>query len=42
MISRELPRMKRKWVLLNPDFERTGKTLDKDQFITKQMPYIMV
>jgi hypothetical protein len=36
------PEWKEKWVLLNPDFERTGKTLDKDQFITKQMPYIMV
>ena len=31
-----------KWVLLNADFEWTGQTLSKDQFITKQMPYIMV
>jgi len=29
-------------VLLNTDFEWTGQTLEKDQFITKQMPYIMV
>ena len=32
----------KKWVLLNADFEWTGQTLEKDQFITKQMPYIMV
>jgi len=32
----------KKWVLLNTDFEWTGQTLEKDQFITKQMPYIMV
>ena len=32
----------KKRVLLNADFERTGVTLEKDQFITKQMPYIMV
>lgn len=32
----------KKRVLLNADFERTGATLEKDQFITKQMPYIMV
>ena len=31
-----------KWVLLNADFERTGQTLSKDQFVTKQMPYILV
>ena len=31
-----------KWVLLNADFAWTGKSLSKDQFITKQMPYIMV
>ena len=29
-------------MLLNADFEWTGATLEKDQFITKQMPYIMV
>jgi hypothetical protein len=32
----------KKWVLLNSDFEWTGITLEKDQFVTKQMPYIMV
>ena len=32
----------KKWVLLNADFEWTGITLEKDQFVTKQMPYIMV
>ena len=32
----------KKWVLLNADFEWTGASLEKDQFITKQMPYIMV
>ena len=32
----------KKWVLLNADFEWTGQSLEKDQFITKQMPYIMV
>lgn len=32
----------KKWVLLNADFEWTGASLQKDQFITKQMPYIMV
>lgn len=32
----------KKRVLLNADFEWTGVTLEKDQFITKQMPYIMV
>ena len=32
----------KKRVLLNADFERTGVTLEKDEFITKQMPYIMV
>jgi hypothetical protein len=31
-----------KWVLLNADFAWTGRSLSKDQFITKQMPYIMV
>ena len=31
-----------KRVLLNADFEWTGQTLSKDQFVTKQMPYIMV
>ena len=31
-----------KRVLLNADFEWTGASLSKDQFITKQMPYIMV
>lgn len=31
-----------KWVLLNTDFEWSGASLTKDQFITKQMPYIMV
>lgn len=31
-----------KWVLLNADFEWSGASLTKDQFITKQMPYIMV
>ena len=31
-----------KWVLLNADFAWSGKSLSKDQFITKQMPYIMV
>ena len=29
-------------VLLNADFEWTGVSLEKDQFISKQMPYIMV
>ena len=32
----------KKWVLLNADFEWTWVTLEKDQFVTKQMPYIMV
>ena len=32
----------KKRVLLNADFEWTWQTLEKDQFITKQMPYIMV
>jgi hypothetical protein len=32
----------KKWILLNADFEWSGATLEKDQFITKQMPYIMV
>lgn len=36
------PEWKEKWVLLNPDFEWTWKSLEKDQFVTKQMPYIMV
>ena len=36
------PEGKKKWVLLNADFEWTGQSLEKDQFITKQMPYIMV
>ena len=36
------PESKKKWVLLNADFEWTGTTLEKDQFVTKQMPYIMV
>ena len=36
------PEWKKKWVLLNADFEWTGTSLEKDQFITKQMPYIMV
>ena len=31
-----------KRVLLNADFEWTWASLSKDQFITKQMPYIMV
>ena len=36
------PEGKKKRVLLNADFERAGMELQKDQFITKQMPYIMV
>ena len=36
------PQWKEKRVLLNPDFEWTGKSLERDEFITKQMPYIMV
>jgi len=36
------PEWKKKRVLLNADFEWTGTSLEKDQFITKQMPYIMV
>lgn len=36
------PEGKKKWVLLNADFERAWMELQKDQFITKQMPYIMV
>lgn len=36
------PEGKKKRVLLNADFEWTGLELQKDQFITKQMPYIMV
>lgn len=36
------PEAKKKWVLLNADYEWTGTELSKDQFITKQMPYIMV
>ena len=36
------PEWEKKWVLLNADFEWTGTSLEKDQFITKQMPYIMV
>ena len=32
----------KKWVLLNADFEWTWVTLEKDQFVTKQMPYILV
>ena len=32
----------KKRVLLNADFEWTGVSLEKDQFISKQMPYIMV
>ena len=36
------PEWKKKRVLLNADFEWTGISLEKDQFITKQMPYIMV
>ena len=36
------PEWSKKRVLLNPDFEWTGKELEKDQFLTKQMPYIMV
>ena len=36
------PESKKKWVLLNADFEWTWTELTKDQFITKQMPYIMV
>jgi len=36
------PESKKKWVLLNADFEWTWTELNKDQFITKQMPYIMV
>ena len=37
-----LKESEKKRVLLNADFEWTGITLEKDQFITKQMPYIMV
>lgn len=36
------PEWKKKRVLLNANFEWTGTELQKDQFITKQMPYIMV
>ena len=36
------PEGRTKFVLLNPNFERTGKELEKDQFVTKQMPYILV
>ena len=36
------PEWRKKRVLLNADFEWTGLELQKDQFITKQMPYIMV
>lgn len=32
----------KKRVLLNADFEWTGQSLEKDQFVTKQMPYILV
>lgn len=31
-----------KRVLLNTDFEWTGASLSKDEFVTKQMPYILV
>lgn len=31
-----------KRVLLNTDFEWTGTSLSKDEFVTKQMPYILV
>ena len=31
-----------KRVLLNADFMWSGKTLTRDQFVTKQMPYILV
>ena len=36
------PEWSKKRVLLNPDFEWTWKSLDKDEFVTKQMPYVMV
>ena len=36
------PEGKKKWVLLNADFEWAGMELEKDQFVTKQMPYILV
>ena len=36
------PEGRKKWVLLNADFEWTGMELQKDQFVTKQMPYILV
>ena len=36
------PEWRKKRVLLNANFEWTGTELQKDQFITKQIPYIMV
>ena len=33
---------KKKFALLSSDFERKGIELEKDQFLTKQMPYIMI
>lgn len=36
------PAGKKKRTLLNADFEWSGKSLDRDQFVTSQMPYIMV
>lgn len=36
------PEGRKKWVLLNADFERAWMELSKDQFVTKQMPYILV
>ena len=36
------PEWKKKRVLLNADFERAWMELSKDQFVTKQMPYILV
>ena len=36
------PEGRKKWVLLNADFEWAWMELEKDQFVTKQMPYILV
>lgn len=36
------PEWKKKFALLNTDFERKGLEFKKDQFVTKQMPYILV
>jgi len=33
---------KKKFILLNSNYERTGTELSKDEFVTKQIPYIMV